>query len=88
MGISESRDTNKSLFHSSRPNHMECAGFVSIISIFIFIVEGTLHGFKYTLTQKQKCRSPFGCRFLKSGDIYIYQLVIDVSSTKFAFPCK
>ena len=54
MRISESRDTNKSLFHSSCPNHLECARFVSIVSIFIFIVEGTWCGFKYTFTQKQK----------------------------------
>lgn len=76
------------LFHSSCPNHMECARFVSTISIFIFIVEGTLRGFKYTLTQKQKNLSPPVRRFLKSGSIYVYQLVIDVLSIKFASPFK
>ena len=89
MRISESRDTNKSLFHSSCPNYLECARFVSIVSIFIFIVEGTWCGFKYTFTQKQKKNlSPPGYRCLKSGSIYTYQLVNNVSGIKFAFPFK
>ena len=83
MGISESRDTVSLLLSQS---HGMCQ--VSTISIFIFIVEGTLRGFKYTLTQKQKNLSPPVRRFLKSGSIYIYQLVIDVLSIKFASPFK